>query len=465
MASATNVTYPGEAFSGLWEQDFLQAKRVELFQRGYPDTTASITATNRQTIEGTNFLDLTVTVNSGPLVRVGELHFEGLNKTRLGVVERRVRLEPGDLLNRVEVDRARFRLARLGVFDTVDLEFEPAGPNTRDVRFLLEEGRRVDFSLLFGYGSYELLRGGFELDQHNLWGLAHHSRLRAIQSFKATSADYLYSVPDLGGKDVNLFFNASGLRREEISFVREEFLLGVGGTKPFPSIASDIGLRYNYEFLNANDQASNLTVNDEAVRVGAVVLDVKHDRRDSPLTPQRGYKLFADLELASAGLGGEVDYQRFEFSSSWHLGLGGGLYLHMGLSHGVATTLDSEDVELPINKRFFPGGESSIRGFQQGEAAPRDESGELIGAETYALGNVEFEQKLTRSISAVLLFDAVGFARDVEEYPFDEKLYTVGGGLWWKTIIGPVRVEYGHNLNPRRKDPSGTLHFSLGFPF
>jgi outer membrane protein assembly factor BamA len=438
---------------------------VELFHRGYPDTTAAISSTNRQSSGITNLLDLTVTVQSGPRIRLGELHFEGLNKTRQGVVERRVRLEPGELLDRVEVDRARLRLARLGVFDSVAVTYESTGDDERDVRFQLEEGKRMDFHLLFGYGSYELLRGGFELDQHNLFGLAHHSRLQAIQSFKSSSADYLYTVPDVGGRDVNLFFNASGLRREEISFEREEVLFGVGGAKTFSSIDSALGLRYNYEFLNANDPAATPTVNDEVVRVGAMVLDFKHDRRDSPLMPRRGYKILADLELASTGLGGEVDYQRFEFSSSWHLGLRGGRYWHMGVSQGVATTLNSEDDDLPINKRFFPGGENSIRGFQQGEAAPRDEAGKVVGAETYLLGNFELEQKLTRSFSAVVFFDALGIARHMEDYPFDEELYSVGGGLWWKTIIGPVRLEYGYNLNPRPKDPSGTLHLSLGFPF
>ena len=33
------------------------------------------------------------------------------------------------------------------------------------------------------------------------------------------------------------------------------------------------------------------------------------------------------------------------------------------------------------------------------------------------------------------------------------------------TIVGPVRLEYGYNLNPRQYDPRGTLQFSLGFPF
>ena len=38
-------------------------------------------------------------------------------------------------------------------------------------------------------------------------------------------------------------------------------------------------------------------------------------------------------------------------------------------------------------------------------------------------------------------------------------------GVRYQTLIGPVRVEYGHNLNPRPFDPDGTLLFSIGFPF
>jgi outer membrane translocation and assembly module TamA len=37
--------------------------------------------------------------------------------------------------------------------------------------------------------------------------------------------------------------------------------------------------------------------------------------------------------------------------------------------------------------------------------------------------------------------------------------------LRYHTIVGPIRLGYGHNLNPRPDDPSGTLFFSVGFPF
>jgi len=46
-----------------------------------------------------------------------------------------------------------------------------------------------------------------------------------------------------------------------------------------------------------------------------------------------------------------------------------------------------------------------------------------------------------------------------------EWLYSAGLGVRYQTLIGPVRLEYGHNLNPRPLDPRGTLHLSVGFPF
>jgi outer membrane translocation and assembly module TamA len=38
-------------------------------------------------------------------------------------------------------------------------------------------------------------------------------------------------------------------------------------------------------------------------------------------------------------------------------------------------------------------------------------------------------------------------------------------GVRYQTIVGPIRLEYGRNLNPRPHDPLGTLQVSVGFPF
>jgi len=466
VPASVTMVYPNKAYSSFWAQDFRQSLKTNQFKLGYPDVTAEVSILRQEPLGKKIFLEMAATIKRGPQVRIGNIEVHGQKKTRSSLLSRRIRIKRGELLNPIRVEEGRFRLAQLGSFDRVDLEYTPVDEHTRNVSYQVKEGKDFNVSLLFGYGSYELLRGGFEIEQYNIWGRAHHARLKVVQSFKASSAEFTYTMPESIGTDVDVFLNASGLRREEISFTRIEYGGGFGAHKYLKPLATDVTLRYNYQILNANEVQG--IVSAEGVTntaVGAIITELKHDRRDNPLYPRKGYKVFGSLELASESLGGEVNYERLDLSSSWHHGLGGGRFVNLGVSHGLVLTGGNPAKDLPFNRRFFPGGQNSIRGYQEGEASPRDDQGRIVGAETYSLGTVEFEQSLTPRWSLVLFSDSLGFAREVGNHPFDTGLFSVGGGLRWRTIIGPVRLEYGYNLNPRPRDPTGTLQFSLGFPF
>ena len=205
-------------FSKLWQQDFIRQVRATNYHRGFPDTQVDLSQLRRETTADQIQVDLLARVQSGEQVRLGEVHFVGAKRTKESLMDRRVRLQPGSLLDRVAVEEGRYRLARLGVFDSVGLTYQPVDEHTRDVTYEVKEGRQIDFSLLFGFGSYELLRGGVEVEQNNLFGRAHHARLRLIQSIKASSGEYIYTMPEFVGQDVDVFFNGSALRREEDRF-------------------------------------------------------------------------------------------------------------------------------------------------------------------------------------------------------------------------------------------------------
>jgi len=460
----TETRTPVVPYSRYWLQDLIRELKGEQYRHGFPDVTVEVTELARHPEPDGEQLDLLAKVQTGPHIQIGRVRFEGSQKTRQTALAGRVRLKPGEDLDPLRVERSRQRLSRLGVFSEVDVNTVPEGPATRDVIFGVKEGKTIDSSLLFGYGSYEMLRGGIEVEQINLWGRAHSARLRAVQSFKSSQVGYLYNIPDLVGEEVNLFFDASTLRREEVSFVREERTAALGVERYLDAIRSDVRVLYNYQFLNAGDVQSLTSTQINNARAAALVVDVTHDRRDNPLVPRSGYKVLANVEWASTPLGGDVDYQRIEVAGSWHLELGGGRFVHLGLSHGAALTLGSTS-DLPFNKRFFPGGEDSVRGFQQGQAGCRDAQGKIIGARSYVLGNVELEQMLTPTWSVVGFVDGVGTAADISDYPANEGLYAAGAGVRFQTLVGPVRLEYGRVLNPRPLDPSGTLHLSIGFPF
>jgi len=458
---------PDAPYSLLWQQNLARELQSQQFVRGFPDASVEFSIGSSATNEASIQVDLAAEIKAGPRIRTGEVKFIGNKRTRATVVESRLTVKEGAWLNRIVAEESRQRLGRLGVFESVGLRFEEADAETRNVIYELRESKPVSLSLLAGYGSYELLRGGLEFEHRNVLGMAHDIHMRGLQSFKSTSGDFQYTVPEMFGENMDVYLKGTGLRREEITFTREEYGGVVGVQKRLEAIQTDFGAHYDYEFLNAINSVAdtNLTLGVTDARSAAIVLDLNHDRRETPLLPVRGLKLFARVEAASAALGGNVDYQRFILGGSFHLDLGGGRLVHVGGMHGVSFTWGGSPEELPFNKRYFPGGENSVRGYQEGEASPLDENGNQLGAETFTQGNVEFEQLLTKSLSVVAFFDAVGIARDRADYPWDEELFSAGGGIRWRTVIGPVRLEYGRNLNPRSFDPSGTLHFSIGFPF
>ncbi|MDB6092867.1 MAG: surface antigen [Verrucomicrobia bacterium] len=451
----------------LWQQEVRERIRRAFYTRGYPEATIALAAKEERAGGGIKPVTVVATIKAGPEVKVGQIRIAGNVRTQESVLRRRIRTKPGDPLNPIALERARYRLSRLGIFSAVDLEYEPADGALRDPVFRLAEAKPYETNLLLGYGSYEQLRAGIEFRQLNLFGLAHHSRLEFLQSMKSTSGEYNYTVPEIFGESVDGTARLFGLQRQEESFLRQEYGATIGLKRTLPWYKMEATTGYTYQALrNKDSQLSAVIPENSDVTVASLDFGLTSDHRDNPLRPRRGYRWFAQLEAASRALGGEADYQRVESGAAFHTSWGASRWIHLGLTNGIVTTGGAgNDLLLPVNKRFYPGGESSIRGYQSGEASPRGPDGKFIGAKSYVLGNVELEQALTPNWSVVLFGDGLGMSARLSSSLYEERLYSVGLGVRYQTLIGPLRVEYGHNLNPRVGDPSGTLHFSVGFPF
>ncbi len=458
--------FVGHPWSDLVQQDVASEIRKSFFSRGYPDVRIRVTREPAVAADGRRAVKVTAQVRPGALVKVGEPRFEGAEHMRESVLRQRVNAKPGEPLNPTAMEQARYRLARLGVFDAVDLRYEPRDGDVRSPVFALREGRLLETNLLFGYGSYEELRAGVELRQFNLFGRAHQSRALLVQSMKSTHGEYSYTVPELFGESIDGTVKLFGLQRQEVAFLRQEY----GGTASLATVLPRFGVTatagYTFQALrNRDNELSTRGIDDKQVTVASIDGGLTRDRLDNPLLPHHGYRAYARVEFADRDFGGQAEYQRFELGGSYHTSWGSGRWVHVGLSHGVITTWGTGDQLLPVNKRFFPGGENSIRGYRAGEASPRGADGRFIGAKSYLLANLELEQMLTAKWAGVVFLDSLGAAAELKHYPFDEKLLSAGLGVRYQTLIGPIRLEYGRNLRHRDGDPRGTWQLSVGYPF
>jgi outer membrane protein insertion porin family len=458
-------------WSRWWQEDAQRAVRNAWAQRGWVDVRAEAAAVPlaQETTPRGELLqpvDVTVVVEPGERVRVGEVELRGLERTREAGLRRRVRLESGEWFDALELERSRRRLARMGAFSSVRATMDPPEGPERDAVFTFVERTPLEVHALLGWGTYEQLRGGLEVAQRNVWGRAHQSRILLAQSLKSTRGDWTYAMPELFGESVDVSVRLAGLMREEVTFERREWGTDVGLRRRFARWSLDVEARYAYERLRTVglDQSADV-LGLPAANVGSLNLSLGHDRRDNPLLPQRGHRVFGRLEWAAPELGGSVHYQRMESGVSWHRSVGRRTWLHLGAGHGSIVDWGGAASDEPLNKLFYPGGENSVRGYREGEAAPRGTDGRLLGARTYSVLNVEVEQAVARSLAVVVFFDTIGVAADLADWPWSETLSSAGLGLRYRSLVGPVRFEYGRNLQRRAGDPAGTWHFAIGFPF
>jgi len=110
------------------------------------------------------------------------------------------------------------------------------------------------------------------------------------------------------------------------------------------------------------------------------------------------------------------------------------------------------------------GGMSTVRGFEAWSIGPKAENGEVIGGDKELLFNFELVFPIAQEIKlkGVLFFDA-GNAWDVgEPYSLTDLRTSAGFGLRWVSPVGPIRVEWGYNLNPKPGEKESAWDFAIG---
>jgi outer membrane protein insertion porin family len=221
------------------------------------------------------------------------------------------------------------------------------------------------------------------------------------------------------------------------------------------------------------------------------------DSRNDVIDADRGTFLIADTELAARVVGSEVGfvktfvqgftYHRLPTARRTVLALGARVGAAHGFRRSVARIapdgqpiLDSAgqpivDVvqDLPASERFFAGGDTTVRGFsldRLGTDATISPTGFPTGGNGLVVLNGELRVALFGGLGAAGFLDAGNVFLRATDVDLGRLRAAAGFGFFYRSPIGPIRLDMGFKLDRRELSPGrlerrSVLHLSFGQAF
>lgn len=438
-----------------------QRVRTQLEGNGYPTPHVELRMTRDATA---HTVQATITGEPGTRARVVAYDIEGLQRTARSVVERSIRFGAGEWYDGRKVEAATRDAYLTGLFRRVEVERRPRNADGTELELVVVveeiEAREVDF--LAGYGSYESLRGGVTYTDRNFLGYGHRVSVGVRASLKSQGSSASWTVPNLFGSKTSLTTGGYVRDRQEPTFTDFSRGLDVALARDlFGALRGRVG--YALQARNARDQDLTGSTAPEAFEIGSVFAELIYDRRDSPLYPSSGHRESLKYERARPFLGGDIDLDRLTWSADLFHSLGEDVVV--GLSAHGGITWPRDPSELPVQERFFNGGESTVRSFKESRLGPTSATGVQVGGEFFNTFSAELRFPLVGILHGAMFADAGNVGIDQSAFGTSDLRYGVGGGLRLVLPIGPIRLDGAVNPDRRPGEETWVLHLAVGLPF
>ncbi|MBZ5705542.1 MAG: BamA/TamA family outer membrane protein [Acidobacteriia bacterium] len=359
-------------------------------------------------------------------------------------------------------------------------------------------------------------RVSFEVTRLNFRGLNHTVTFKTHVGRLQQRALVSYNAPGLfNSENWRLSFTSFYDNTLDVTTFTSRRLEGSVQAEQTISKASTMDYRFAYRQV----KASNIEISPDQIpllsrptRVGGPGFSYIRNKRDNDLETTKGNYTTLDGSVASGYFGSEADFSRiliqnstyhafgknrpagkkFVFARSTRIGIetqfGSTFVLAPGqpCPHGQTTC-----TVIPLPERFFSGGGNSHRGFGLNQAGPRDPvTGFPLGGAALFLNNLELRLPpvtlpfFQDNISFAIFHDAGNVftnghdmlhsllrwrqkdpeicqqappSSTVNQCNYNFISHAIGVGVRYKTPIGPVRFDFGYNLNPPRFPSTQTV--------
>ena len=449
------------------EQGLLDiSNQLGAFGYAFVDVTPEI-----ETDPATGMLDIAVNIGQSRRNFVERIEFVDNTRTLDSVIRREFELVEGDAFNQLKLDRSVRNVRNLGYFSKVDVQnIRGSSADQTITRVTVEEQSTGDFSIGVGYSSLDKTSLTLGINERNFLGTGR--RASASISTSDTQTDFVFGLtqPYLFGRDltgsIDVFKTKSSANNTSTN--RTGFDLGARF-----NAANDVYHRVTYgistsKITNTSTSATSVTgENGKSLLKSAVSYTIGKDTRDNRFDPTEGF--FTEISETLSGVGGDVNFLRSNFRGGYYKP-----YLFKSLVFGVKGRLGhisglGDDVTQ--SERFFLGGRD-VRGFDSNGIGPRDTgSGGAVGGNNIYSGTVEIVSNLGVTKDAGLRWTvfsdfgsvwATDFPSGVTKPDEQAMRSSLGFGILWNTVIGPLSFYWAKPLAEQSHDNTKTFQFSIG---
>jgi len=490
ILSKLSECIPGKVYSEEGMNQDISSVQGLYFDRGYiSNRVQEATLVNSDT----GRVDISYSIIENDVAYVSKIKVKGNIKTRDLVIRRELRIHPGDKFDGAKLRRSKERLQNLGYFDEVSYDTEDTDvPDKKDLVVDVKETKTGAFSFGGGYSTVDSFVGFVEVEQKNFdWknfpyftGGGQDLKFRASLGSLTNSFDisftnpYVFDYPYSFGFDI---YRREHKRDTDTGYGYDEKV--TGGDLRLGKEISDytrVNLTYRLDEIDISNPSDGASVDlmDEVGknRISSLTPGLTYDSRDNVFDPHKGDLVTGSFEWAGGMLGGDKDYWKMFTRASHYFPMPWKSVIEVKGRVGLGDVYDNTD-SIPIYERFFAGGASTIRGYEERTIGPYDPSTkDPLGGASMFVANVEYTYPLFSFLKVATFFDIGNVWEKMEDFGSNSdtdnntgKLKkSFGLGVRVKTPIGPISLDYGFPLDKQPGEDdigSGRLHFSASHGF
>jgi len=471
---------PDQAYTPVYLEESIQNVEEVYWARGYNDVLVNFTLTRRREQSRVD-IAFELTENQQDVVK--EIAVEGNEHVNAKLIRKRLATDVGDLLITEDNDKSRRRLYDTSAFALVDLQTQPLddalAPAGQNPLRLLAKVREVSpFRVRYG-GFFDTDRGPgviVDFQNRNTLGAARALGFRGRYDNNFREARGYFSQPLILNQPIATTSAAFRSRELRDTFVTDRTGVSVQQELQF-SRRSIFTYGYRFERTHTFDRDEDAFIPlDLKFNLAPLTSTFTFDSRDEILDATRGQFFSHGVEFAPSQFGSDVQYwkyfgQYFRYFPFFRptptpfdkKAPRPKLVYATGARVGLANGLGGQNI-VP-SERFFAGGGTTIRGFAQDGAGPKDFFGDPEGGEAVFVLNNEARFPIVSIFEGVGFVDVGNVYSKYEDFDPTSLRTTAGVGLRVRTPFFLLRLDYGWKLDRKPDEKAGAFFFSIGQAF